>query len=85
MIFREAGTNTAANRGGGGCRPRAMSKDIDKELEALLLKALAHEPAGRYASAGDMAKDIGNFLDGELLTAKKPTTVYFLMKRLQKV
>ena len=65
-------------------RPRRVSDEIDKELEALLLKALAHEPAERYASAGELAADIGNYLTGEPLTARAPTTMYFLRKRLRK-
>jgi len=65
-------------------RPRAVAKDIDKELEALLLKALAHDPDGRYDSAGDMAEDITNYLTGEPLIARPPTTGYFLRKRIRK-
>jgi len=65
-------------------RPRAVAKDLDKELEALLLKALAHDPEGRYSSAGALAEDLGNYLTGEPLTAKSPTTTYFLRKRLRK-
>ena len=65
-------------------RPRVMSKDIDKELEALLMKTLAHEPSGRYASAGDLAEDIGNYLGGNPLTARPATTSYFLRKRIRK-
>jgi WD40 repeat protein len=65
-------------------RPRRVSKHIDQELEALILKALAHDPEDRYRSAGDMAADINNYLTGEPLTAKAPTTIYFLRKRLRK-
>ncbi len=65
-------------------RPREMSRDIDKELEALLLKALARDPDRRYASAGDLARDIGNYLGGEPLAARKPTTLYFLARRVRK-
>ncbi|MDP6634657.1 MAG: protein kinase [Phycisphaerae bacterium] len=65
-------------------RPRDVSGKIDKELEALLLKALAHESHDRYASAGDLAADINNYLTGEPLTAKPPTTMYFLRKRIIK-
>ena len=65
-------------------RPRDLTKAVDRELEVLLLKALAHDPERRYASAGDMADDIRNYLTHEPLTAKSPTTVYFLRKRLRK-
>jgi len=65
-------------------RPRQANRRIDAELEALLLKALAHHPDDRYASVGDLAQDIRNYLDGEPLAARTPTTLYFLAKRLRK-
>ncbi len=65
-------------------RPREATRGFDRELEALLLKALTHEPEGRYVSAGELGDDIENYLTGEPLLAKKPTTVYFLRKRIRK-
>ena len=65
-------------------RPREASKGIDKELEAVLLKALRHDPADRYATAGALADDIDKYLTGEPLTALTPSTLYFLRKRLRK-
>jgi tetratricopeptide (TPR) repeat protein len=65
-------------------RPRDIARDIDRELEALLLKALACHPKERYASAGLLAQDIQNYLTGEPLTASFPTIAYFLRKRLWK-
>jgi serine/threonine protein kinase len=64
--------------------PRSISRTIDRELEALLLKALARDPNKRYASAGELANDLDNYLSGDPLTAKKPTTVYFLLKKIRK-
>jgi tetratricopeptide (TPR) repeat protein len=65
-------------------RPRQVGSRLDKELEALLLKALAQDPEGRYGSAGELADDIANYLTGEPLAAKAPTTIYFLRKRVSK-
>jgi tetratricopeptide (TPR) repeat protein len=65
-------------------RPREVGKGIDRELDAVLLKALAREPESRYASAGDLADDIDNYVEGEPLSARAPTTFYFLRKRLRK-
>ena len=65
-------------------RPRQASSQIDRELEALLLKALARDPDQRYDSAGSLGDDIDNYLNGEPLKAKKPTTAYFLAKRIRK-
>ncbi len=64
--------------------PRELNKSIDRELEAILLKALAQEPDSRYASAGALAKDISNYLDEEPLDARVPTTLYFLRKKALK-
>lgn len=65
-------------------RPREVNKSVERELEALLLKALAHNPEDRYASAGTLAKDISNYLDGEPLDAPVPTTLYFIRKKARK-
>ncbi len=65
-------------------RPREIIKTIDCELEALLLKALAQNPEDRYASAGALAKDISNYLNGEPLDAQVPTILYFLRKKALK-
>jgi WD40 repeat protein/Skp family chaperone for outer membrane proteins len=64
--------------------PRQVAKDVDEELEALLLKALARDPQARYASAGGLAADIGRYLAGEPLAAMPATTGYLLGKRLRK-
>ncbi|UCE46509.1 MAG: serine/threonine protein kinase, partial [Phycisphaerales bacterium] len=64
--------------------PCKVDKSIDSELETLLLKALAHNPEDRYASAGSMAKDIGNYLAAEPLDAQAPTILYFLRKKALK-
>lgn len=66
------------------CRPREISRDIDSDLEALLLKALARDPDDRYLSAGEMADDIDNYLKGKPLLARAPTAVYFLRKKIRK-
>jgi eukaryotic-like serine/threonine-protein kinase len=65
-------------------RPREVTKAVDHELESVLLKALAREAEGRYGSAGELAADLENYLGGEPLMARKPTTAYFLRKRLRK-
>ncbi len=64
--------------------PRTVCAEVDRELEAVLLRALALDPEDRYASAGDLADDLENYLNGEPLTARKATTLYFLGKRLRK-
>jgi len=65
-------------------RPRQACPELDRELEALLLKALARDREQRYATAGALAADIDNYLHGEPLMARVPTTAYFLRKRLRR-
>ena len=62
--------------------PSEFSKDIDPQLERLLLRALARDPDDRYLSAGDMADDIESFLCGELvidevITKNKSVSIVF--------
>ena len=65
-------------------RPREVDTSIDGELEAILLTALAQNPEDRYPSAGALAKDISNYLDGEPLDAQVHTIRYFLRKKALK-
>jgi len=65
-------------------RPRELSEQVDRELEAVLMKALARDPDERYTSAGDLARDIGNYLRGDPLAARKPTMAYFLARSIRK-
>jgi tetratricopeptide (TPR) repeat protein/predicted Ser/Thr protein kinase len=64
--------------------PRAITPQLDRELDALLLKPLAKEPGRRYGSAGEFADDIGRYLAGEPLAAKPATLRYVLGKRVRK-
>jgi len=65
-------------------RPRQIKRDINSELEALFLKVLSRDPDNRYLSAGDLADDIKNYLQGEPLSAHSATTFYFLRKKVRK-
>ncbi|MCP4451840.1 MAG: serine/threonine protein kinase, partial [Planctomycetes bacterium] len=51
-------------------RPRTLDHNIDKDIEALLLKALDRDPDRRYSSAAGLAEDIDNYLKGEPLNAR---------------
>lgn len=53
--------------------PRWLNKLVPTDLETILLKALAKEPAERYASAGELAADLQRFLDHEPIRAKRPS------------
>ena len=51
-------------------RPRQFTKVVDKELEALLLKALAHDPEGRYPTAHALAEDLRRYAAYEPIEAR---------------
>jgi serine/threonine protein kinase len=67
--------------------PRRL-KDIepkpDRELQAILTKAMAREPERRYETAGALAADLDRYLKGEPLVAQPPTVTYLLKKKVRK-
>lgn len=46
-------------------RPRQLNPRIDRGLEAICLRAMAANPASRYASAADLAADLERYLADE--------------------
>ncbi|MHC4638912.1 MAG: protein kinase domain-containing protein, partial [Planctomycetota bacterium] len=65
-------------------RPRKICPKIDKELELLLLKALDNEPDRRYATAGELARDIDNYLRGAPLIAGPESGIYHIKKFIRR-
>ncbi len=63
--------------------PRRFAK-VDRELEAMLGKALARQPQRRYGTAGEMADDLDRYLAGEPLAARRPTVAYVTRKWLRR-
>lgn len=49
--------------------PRSISRNVPAALEAVCLKAMALEHAVRYASAGDLARDVERWLADEPVSA----------------
>ncbi len=50
--------------------PRSLVDTIPRDLETICLKAMAKEPARRYASGGELAADLNRFLQGEPIMAR---------------
>jgi len=61
-------------------RPRTLNRNIDKDIESLLLKALDQDPNRRYSSAAGLTEDIDNYLKGEALIAGSQSNAYRLTK-----
>jgi tetratricopeptide (TPR) repeat protein len=53
--------------------PRRTQRAIPLDLETVVLKAIAKNPAERYASAQELAEDLRRFLDDEPVQARRPT------------
>jgi hypothetical protein len=60
--------------------PRSLVRNVDAELQTVLLKAVARERTDRYASAGELAEDLRRYLRGDPLLARPPTLGYLLRR-----
>jgi serine/threonine-protein kinase len=61
-------------------RPSSIRQTIDRELDAIVLKALEKEPSRRYPSAAAFAEDIGAHLAGRPISAHQDGVLYRLRK-----
>jgi WD40 repeat protein/predicted Ser/Thr protein kinase len=59
-------------------RPRNLDPSLHRDLEAILLKALAKAPEDRYQSANDMVEDLRCYLRGDPVTARRTSQLELL-------
>ncbi len=64
-------------------RPSSHGRRLDRDLEAVLLKALAKEKESRYQSVDSLASDLRRFLAGEPLEARAVTGLSRLLRTIR--
>ena len=56
-------------------RPRDHDRRVPRDLETIVLKAIAKAPADRFADAGAMAAELGRFLEGRPIRSRRLSLV----------
>jgi serine/threonine protein kinase len=56
-------------------RPRKFNSCIPRDLETIVLKAIARDPAHRYQSAQDLARDLQCFLEDRPIQARRASAL----------
>ncbi len=51
--------------------PRRIDRRIPRDLETIVLKSMARDPAHRYGSAAELREELGRFLRGEPIAARR--------------
>jgi serine/threonine protein kinase len=53
--------------------PRRFNPSLPRDLETIVLKAMAKEPDDRYSTAEELANDLRRFLEDKPIRARRPT------------
>jgi WD40 repeat protein len=64
--------------------PRLLNIAVPRDLETICLKCLEKEPARRYATAADVARDIQRHLDNEPIVARQQGLLYRFQKLVRR-
>jgi len=65
-------------------RPSTIRRQVNDEIETIVLKCLSKEPDRRYETAGDLVRDVERYLAGEPIEAKRDSSLYVLKKNLRR-
>ncbi|MDM8005433.1 MAG: protein kinase, partial [Phycisphaerae bacterium] len=61
-------------------RPSRLCREVNSELDAIVLKAMHKDPDRRYASAAELGEDLKAWLEGRPVSAKSDSSLYVLRK-----
>ncbi len=65
-------------------RPSTVRRQINNEVETIVLKCLSKERERRYQSAGELGRDVGRYLAGDPIEAKRDSGWYVIRKTLRR-
>lgn len=65
-------------------RPSSIRRQINNEVETIILKCLSKERERRYQNAGELARDLRHYLNGEPIEAKRDSGLYVIGKTLSR-
>lgn len=63
---------------------RQFNREIDKDLETIVRKALRADPVQRYTSVRHLLEDIKRYQAGDPITARAPSVSDWMVKRIRK-
>jgi tRNA A-37 threonylcarbamoyl transferase component Bud32/tetratricopeptide (TPR) repeat protein len=72
----------AQKTAGTPARPSELVRGVNRDIDVIVLRLLAADPARRYVSADALAEDIDRFLDGRPILAREDSIAYVVRKTL---
>jgi eukaryotic-like serine/threonine-protein kinase len=60
--------------------PRSIVPGLPRDLETIILRAIAYDPKARYETAAALAEDLGRFLDGRPIQARRASKLEHLIR-----
>ena len=72
----EPPSRAAREAGTGGTPPPVAPKQLQGELDAIVMRALEKQPGGRYPTAAAFSEDVARYLDGRPVLARRTSFAY---------